>query len=42
MNILNFLSVPDKNIKNKSEDFFYHNIIANFSSGGTGFLIVVS
>ena len=43
-----FLSVPDKTIKNKmciknnAEVFFYHNVITNFSSGGTDFLILVS
>jgi hypothetical protein len=48
MKILNFLSVSDKSInnkkciKNKGEVFFYHNIIATLSSGGTDFLIGVS
>ena len=43
-----FLSVPDKTIKNKmciknkEEVFFYHNVIANLSSGGTDFLILLS
>jgi hypothetical protein len=48
MNILNFLSVPDETImnkmcfKNKAEVFFYLNVTANLSSGGTDFLILVS
>jgi len=48
MNILNFLSVPDKTIlnkmciKNKKEVFFYVNVTANLSSGGTDFLMLVS
>jgi hypothetical protein len=29
-------------IKNKAEIFFYHNVIANFSSAGTDFHILVS
>jgi hypothetical protein len=47
MNILNFLSVPDKTIKNKmciknkAEVFFYQNVTPNLSSGGTDFLILV-
>jgi len=43
-----FLSVPKKTImnkmciKNKAEVFFYLNVTANLSSGGTDFLILVS
>jgi hypothetical protein len=48
MNILNFLTVPDKTIinkvciKNKAEVFFSLKITANLSSGGTDFLVLVS
>jgi hypothetical protein len=48
MNILNILSVLDKTIinktciKNKAEVFFYLNVTANLSSGGTDSLILVS
>jgi hypothetical protein len=43
MTILNVLSVPKKTImnktciKNKAEVFFYLNVTANLSSGGTDF-----
>ena len=43
-----FLSVSDLTInnklfiKNKTEVFFYHNVIANLSSGGTDFFFLVS
>jgi hypothetical protein len=47
MAILNFLSaqktIMNKMcIKNKAEVFFYLNVTANLSSGGTDFLILVS
>jgi len=47
MTILNFLSVTKTVmnkmcIKNKAEVFFYLNVTANLSSGGTDFLILVS
>jgi len=48
MNILNFLSVPDKTImnkmciKNKAEVSFYLNVTANLSSDGRDFLILES
>ena len=48
MTILNFLSVPKKTIinkmciKSKAEVFFYLNVTANLSSGGTDFLILLS
>jgi hypothetical protein len=48
MNILNFLSVPDKTImnkmciKNKAEVFFYLNVTANLFFVGMDFLILVS
>jgi len=43
-----FLSVSDKTIMNKmcinskAQVFFYVNVIANLTSGGTDFLILVS
>jgi len=43
MNILNLLSMSGKTVmnkmctKNKAEVFFYRNVIADLSSGGTDF-----